>query len=82
MRFGVLSFSISPCERLAESWRRYEATGFDEAWIADDISWRGLQISSPGPCSERWHSRRIVFGWARSSLPSASGIRRFWRPRF
>lgn len=41
MRFGVLSFSIAPYERLAESWRRYEAMGFDEAWIADDISWRG-----------------------------------------
>lgn len=36
MRFGVLSFSNGPYERLAGRWQRFEQLGFDDAWIADD----------------------------------------------
>ncbi len=41
MRFGVLNFSIGPYGRLADRWRRFEALGFDSAWIADDVLIRG-----------------------------------------
>jgi alkanesulfonate monooxygenase SsuD/methylene tetrahydromethanopterin reductase-like flavin-dependent oxidoreductase (luciferase family) len=41
MRFGVFSFSIGPFERLVDRWRRFEALGFGDAWIGDDILVRG-----------------------------------------
>ena len=41
MRFGVLNFSIGPYERLSQRWKRFEALGFDDAWIADDVLIRG-----------------------------------------
>jgi len=38
MRYGVLNFSDGrPYAQLAERWRRFEALGFDSAWIADDL---------------------------------------------
>jgi alkanesulfonate monooxygenase SsuD/methylene tetrahydromethanopterin reductase-like flavin-dependent oxidoreductase (luciferase family) len=38
MRFGVLNFSDGrPYRLLAERWQRFEALGFDSAWIADDM---------------------------------------------
>jgi hypothetical protein len=33
MRFGVLNFPIGPYDSLAERWRRFEALGFDDAWM-------------------------------------------------
>lgn len=41
MRYGVLSFSIAPFERLARRWRTFEELGFDSAWIADDLNVTG-----------------------------------------
>jgi Luciferase-like monooxygenase len=38
MRYGILNFSDGRTfELLAERWRRFEALGFDSAWIADDL---------------------------------------------
>lgn len=38
MRFGVLNFSDGRAyQLLMERWRRFEALGFDSAWIADDL---------------------------------------------
>lgn len=42
MRFGVLNFAIAPYSRLVERWRRFEALGFDDAWITDDLNVRGF----------------------------------------
>lgn len=41
MRFGVLNFAIGPYERLSQRWKRFEALGFDDAWITDDVLIRG-----------------------------------------
>lgn len=48
MRFGVLNFSDGrPYRLLAERWQRFEALGFDSAWVADDLLVAGYTDFEP-----------------------------------
>jgi alkanesulfonate monooxygenase SsuD/methylene tetrahydromethanopterin reductase-like flavin-dependent oxidoreductase (luciferase family) len=48
MRFGVLNFSDGrPYGLLANRWQRFEALGFDSAWIADDLLVAGYADFEP-----------------------------------
>ncbi len=48
MRYGILNFSDGRTfELLGERWQRFEALGFDSAWIADDLLVAGYADFEP-----------------------------------